>query len=1068
MRYIDSWLTGLGLDYIIPKLKANGITTPKKLAMLTLRDMFEIGVEDAEDRKKLYFLIQRLQAILNNKGENVQQSIPEEEKSNPEGFLDDREEEIVAENEYINPPNVTEKNQDEDLRTLRRRAKGQGQESTTLDHNNPATSSSTSKKIPQELVQSSNLGNKSNQSKIPYSNNIKSIQQENEDDEYEDEDNSNKYNVGRNDNRNSAPSTSYQQKNTSNNKYSNRNIPVESYGGNSDSDQDNPLESSSSSSNISYQPNTNISGTNRNSTSVGHASSRSTSNQGRGREQRVVPARGDSPSPPDVPPPPRQLEQRNYTNKERERDGYQSNVLSNQAQHGGRDHHQQQQQQQQQRHYRDDSPSMLQPVVQPQQPHALIVDRSLHPVEDMAIRVVVKKRPISRSEEGRGDRDVMDIGAGGVVVVHEPKTKVDLTKVIESQAFVFDDSFDSFETNEVIYGRTIGHLVPFVFEGGKASCFAYGQTGSGKTFTMMGSRPEAPMEPLVNAGLYVIAVRDIFAQLRNNKYRNLQVMLSCFEIYGGKLFDLLNERNPVKCLEDAKQQVQTPGLTEHHASSVEELLNMMAKAHSIRSTGSTGANATSSRSHQVMQIVLKEAISANPAAGNGPAGYQPVRRRSLAAASAPPVAVQRGKLSFIDLAGSERGADNGSSSKQTRLEGAEINTSLLALKEVIRSLARDKTGHTPFRGSKLTQVLKDSFVGERTRTCMIACVSPSHSNCEHTLNTLRYADRVKEHQSSAVGGGPLQPVVGSAAPVMAASALSVTPPAILEQQLRPTSSNNYNNRPSSNGHRPSSRSGSGHRGSDSDDREREREDPLEDSVDSRPVSTPQLEGIAANPRRGSTKPVSKEEPRQSVVPRPAGGNRRHSSASPSGLVEPSKQQSQPQQQQQQQQQEVTKTRQPPAVPPQPVRRRQPSPDPLSDPPSDEEKDTPPRRRDPPPIPPESPISSRSQHDSSKKELILRTVDLLSAHKQSIAAMVEVMKDEMELVQNMESTEDRDSEIYMCSLENILTAKNDAISVLRAKLKRFKQYRQVQAQLQGNVVPSNTVTNANHGSMNSRK
>lgn len=62
-----------------------------------------------------------------------------------------------------------------------------------------------------------------------------------------------------------------------------------------------------------------------------------------------------------------------------------------------------------------------------------------------------------------------------------------------------------------------------------------------------------------------------------------------------------------------------------------------------------------------------------------------------------------GKLSFIDLAGSERGADTTHSSKQTRMEGAEINTSLLALKEVIRSLER-KHGHTPFRGSKLTQV----------------------------------------------------------------------------------------------------------------------------------------------------------------------------------------------------------------------------------------------------------------------------------------------------------------------------------------------------------------------------
>ena len=85
--------------------------------------------------------------------------------------------------------------------------------------------------------------------------------------------------------------------------------------------------------------------------------------------------------------------------------------------------------------------------------------------------------------------------------------------------------------------------------------------------------------------------------------------------------------------------------------------------------------------------------------------------------------MEYGKLSFIDLAGSEKAADATNSSKQTRMEGAEINTSLLALKEVIRSLRRK--GHTPFRGSKLTQVLKDSFVGSNTHTCMVACRSNS-------------------------------------------------------------------------------------------------------------------------------------------------------------------------------------------------------------------------------------------------------------------------------------------------------------------------------------------------------
>lgn len=58
--------------------------------------------------------------------------------------------------------------------------------------------------------------------------------------------------------------------------------------------------------------------------------------------------------------------------------------------------------------------------------------------------------------------------------------------------------------------------------------------------------------------------------------------------------------------------------------------------------------------------------------------------------------LQVGKLSFIDLAGSERGADTFDNNRQTRLEGAEINKSLLALKECIRALDSDAR-HVPFR-----------------------------------------------------------------------------------------------------------------------------------------------------------------------------------------------------------------------------------------------------------------------------------------------------------------------------------------------------------------------------------
>ncbi len=383
-------------------------------------------------------------------------------------------------------------------------------------------------------------------------------------------------------------------------------------------------------------------------------------------------------------------------------------------------------------------------------------------VEDMAIRVVVRKRPLSRKEISRGDLDILRASNGGEIELREPKLRVDLTRVIEVSKFLFDDSFEAGDDNEEIYGRTVKPLVKFAFDGGKASCFAYGQTGSGKTHTLMGADPENPADSQHNAGLYVLAGREIFQFLGQEEFSHLYIGASCFEIYGGKLYDLLNTRNEIKCLEDGGGNVRMPRLKEVTVANVQELIDLMALAHDNRSVGSTGANEASSRSHLVMQLMLKKSSDLK----NGGAGdkvSKNARRRStfkeLSKIEEELGPDGHGKITFIDLAGSERGADTTHNSKQTRMEGAEINTSLLALKEVIRALATkslDSKGlnagprqtHTPFRGSKLTQVLKDSFVGEMTRTCMIACVSPAHSNCEHTLNTLRYADRVKEHDTN--------------------------------------------------------------------------------------------------------------------------------------------------------------------------------------------------------------------------------------------------------------------------------------------------------------------------------
>ncbi|KAJ9179168.1 hypothetical protein P3X46_010987 [Hevea brasiliensis] len=336
------------------------------------------------------------------------------------------------------------------------------------------------------------------------------------------------------------------------------------------------------------------------------------------------------------------------------------------------------------------------------------------------IKVVVRKRPLNKKELAKNEEDIIETHSNSVTV-HETKLKVDLTEYVEKHEFVFDAVLNEEVSNDEVYRETVEPIVPIIFQRTKATCFAYGQTGSGKTYTM---------KPLP-----LKASRDIL-RLMHHTYRNqgFQLFVSFFEIYGGKLFDLLSDRKKLCMREDGKQQVCIVGLQEYKVSDVETIGDLIEKGNATRSTGTTGANEESSRSHAILQLAIKRSVDGSE--------------------SKPPRLV--GKLSFIDLAGSERGADTTDNDKQTRMEGAEINKSLLALKECIRALDNDKS-HIPFRGSKLTEVLRDSFVGN-SRTVMVSCISPSSGSCEHTLNTLRYADRVK---SLSKGNAPKKDILSS-------------------------------------------------------------------------------------------------------------------------------------------------------------------------------------------------------------------------------------------------------------------------------------------------------------------
>lgn len=158
-------------------------------------------------------------------------------------------------------------------------------------------------------------------------------------------------------------------------------------------------------------------------------------------------------------------------------------------------------------------------------------------------------------------------------------------------------------------------------------------------------------------GLYIMAARDIFSMLRKPENQHLSAWIGLYEIYQGQLYDLLNERKKLFAREDGKNNVIISGLKEYPIDNVDKLIQVFDYGSSVRSTGkcmwvqvmcsmsyphqtgSTGANDSSSRSHAVLQILLKHKVN----------------RKKI-----------HGKLSFIDLAGSERGADRGEADTKTR------------------------------------------------------------------------------------------------------------------------------------------------------------------------------------------------------------------------------------------------------------------------------------------------------------------------------------------------------------------------------------------------------------------
>ena len=204
------------------------------------------------------------------------------------------------------------------------------------------------------------------------------------------------------------------------------------------------------------------------------------------------------------------------------------------------------------------------------------------------------------------------------------------------------------------------------------------------------------------------------------------VFASFFEVYANEnIYDLISQesvRKPLPVREDMTRGAYAEGLKEVAVMSVADAETVLALGLSNRHVAETDMNQCSSRSHAVFSLKLKTKLTHNT-------GQE---------------AVHTSKFTLMDLAGSER-QKSARTGKGRLKEASSINSSLLSLANVVHALAGKESGidrHVPFRDSKLTFLLRDSFEG-KSKVCLVATVSPSLKFMTETIYTLKFAQRAK-------------------------------------------------------------------------------------------------------------------------------------------------------------------------------------------------------------------------------------------------------------------------------------------------------------------------------------
>ncbi|XP_053721292.1 kinesin-like protein kif7 [Synchiropus splendidus] len=298
--------------------------------------------------------------------------------------------------------------------------------------------------------------------------------------------------------------------------------------------------------------------------------------------------------------------------------------------------------------------------------------------------------------------------------------------------FQCDFLFEETCCQEDVYSESVQPLIDAFFNGFNATVFAYGQTGSGKTYTIGEANITSFRDE--EQGIIPRAVADVFKLLDENDLSDFSVRVSYLEVYKEEFKDLLELETSSKDIHirEDKGNIVLSGVKECEVEGLDEVLSLLESGNTARHTGATQMNQNSSRSHTIFTLYMDQRRGSTRLYGTNTAPQ-----------------MLSSKFHFVDLAGSERILRTGNTGERLK-ESIQINSGLLALGNVIGALGdpKRKGSHIPYRDSKITRILKDSL-GGNSKTLMIACISPSSSDFDESLNTLNYATRARNIQNRA-------------------------------------------------------------------------------------------------------------------------------------------------------------------------------------------------------------------------------------------------------------------------------------------------------------------------------